>query len=87
MMTNKMNNVLYTGVTGDLIRRVEEHKNGRVEGFTKKYKCTKLVFVENVGYIDNAIEREKEIKGWKRDKKNRLVESMNPNWKDLSNEL
>ncbi len=86
-MTNTHNTVLYTGVTNDLIRRVEEHKEGKVKGFTKKYKCTKLVFVESTPDAMSAIEREKEIKGWNRNKKNELVNSINPNWSDLSFEM
>ncbi len=87
MMANKNNAVLYTGVTNCITSRVRQHKKGTIDGFTKKYKCTKLVFAESTSDILAAIEREKEIKGWKREKKNKLVETINPNWMDLSSEL
>jgi len=75
---------LYTGVTNDLERRVYEHKNKLVEGFTKKYNVNRLVYFEETGDIDSAISREKQIKSWRRNKKITLVESMNPTWIDLS---
>jgi putative endonuclease len=84
IMTNKGNRVLYTGVTNDLQRRVYEHKNKLVKGFTKKYNVIKLVFYEVCNDIESAILREKQIKGWLRTKKIALVESMNPEWRDLS---
>ena len=76
--------VLYTGVTNDLGRRVAEHKGGEVPGFTSRYKVTRLVHFEETSNIRAAIEREKEIKGWRRSKKVALIESVNSNWKDLS---
>ena len=76
--------VLYTGVTGDLPHRVWQHKNKLVEGFTSRYNLTLLVYYEQFVYPDAAIAREKEIKGWRRSKKVRLVESMNPRWEDLA---
>ena len=76
--------MLYTGVTNDLQRRVYEHKNKLVKGFTKKYNVIKLVFYEVCNDIESAILREKQIKGWLRTKKIALVESMNPEWRDLS---
>jgi len=82
-MTNR-SKTLYTGVTGDLVRRVYEHKNKLVDGFTKKYNITKLVYYETTTEITSAIAREKQIKGWLRKKKIALIESMNPEWKDLS---
>ncbi len=85
-MTNKYNRVLYVGVTNDLNRRLYEHKNGLLEGFTKRYNVHKLVYCEETGSINDAIAREKQIKGWKREKKNQLVEMINPEWKDLSEE-
>jgi putative endonuclease len=85
IMTNR-SRTLYTGVTGNLIRRVYEHKNKLVDGFTKKYNITKLVYYEATNEITSAIEREKQIKGWLRKKKIALIESMNPDWKDLSEE-
>ncbi|GAB6182738.1 GIY-YIG nuclease family protein [Thermodesulfovibrio hydrogeniphilus] len=83
ILTNKTNRVLYTGVTSDLVKRVYEHKNKLVDGFTKKYNVTKLVYYEIHESIESAIEREKQIKGGSRRKKVELVESMNPEWKDL----
>jgi putative endonuclease len=85
-MTNN-SKTLYTGVTGDLERRVYEHKNKFVEGFTKKYRITKLVYFEVTNSVESAIAREKQIKGWLRKKKISLIESSNPDWKDLSDEL
>lgn len=85
IMTN-YSKTLYTGVTNDLIRRVYEHKNKMVEGFTKKYNITKLVYFEETGDVEAAIAREKRIKGWLRSKKIALIESANPKWKDLSAE-
>jgi putative endonuclease len=84
IMTNKGNRALYTGVTNDLQRRVYEHKNKLVKGFTKKYNVIKLVFYEVCNDIESAILREKQIKGWLRAKKIALIESMNPEWRDLS---
>lgn len=84
MMTNWNNKVLYTGITNSLERRVYEHKNKLIKGFTTKYNINKLVYFEDTTNVVSAISREKEIKGWKRHKKNELVESMNPEWEDLS---
>ena len=84
MMTNQSNRVLYTGVTNDLTRRVYEHRTKKIQGFTAKYNVDKLVFFEATSDIVAAIAREKQIKGWSRAKKNNLVESTNPEWKDLS---
>jgi len=86
-MTNEGNRVLYTGVTNDLQRRVYEHKNKLVKGFTKKYNVVKLIFYEVCDEIESAILREKQIKGWLRAKKIALIESMNPEWRDLSLEI
>jgi len=87
LITTWNNKVLYTGVTNNLERRIYEHKNKLVEGFTKKYNVHKLVYFEETEDILAAIEREKQIKGWLRVKKNNLIESVNPGWRDLSNEL
>ena len=84
IITNKTNRVLYTGVTNDLERRLYEHKEKLVEGFTRKYNVNKLVFYEICADIESAIAREKQIKGWLRRKKVALVESVNPEWRDLS---
>ena len=82
-MTNK-SRTLYTGVTNNLERRVYEHKNKLLPGFTSKYHITMLVYYESGDNISVAIAREKQIKGWLRAKKVALIESMNPNWEDLS---
>jgi putative endonuclease len=74
---------LYVGMTNNLQRRVIEHKEYKIEGFSKKYKCHKLVYYESTKYVYNAIEREKEIKNWNRKKKEELIKTMNPTWKDL----
>lgn len=87
IMTNKINSVLYTGVTNDLNRRVFEHKNKLLEGFTKKYNIDKLVFYEAYDDINNAIAREKQIKGGSRAKKIQLIEEMNSKWDDLYDEI
>ncbi|MCZ7602734.1 MAG: GIY-YIG nuclease family protein [Melioribacteraceae bacterium] len=85
IMTNK-SRTLYTGVTNDLNRRVYEHKQKLIKGFTSKYNITKLVYYEEYNDINDAIRREKQIKGWSRKKKIELIESINPEWKDLSEE-
>ena len=86
-MTNPNNTVLYTGVTGNILRRVFEHTDKVEEGFTKKYNITKLVYYESFEGIENAILREKQIKGGSRGKKIKLINSINPQWKDLYNEF
>ncbi len=83
IMTNK-SGTLYVGVTNNLERRISEHKNSLVEGFTKKYKINRLIYYEETNDVLAAITREKQIKGWRRDKKIALIESANPEWKDLS---
>jgi len=87
IMTNKPNGTLYVGVTSDIIRRVYEHKNSLVDGFTKQYNLKNLVYFEIFDFIENAIEREKQLKGGSRAKKIMLVESMNPTWRDLYGEI
>ena len=77
---------LYTGVTNNLQRRIYEHKNKLIEGFTKKYNVTRLVHFETFSDANDAIRREKQIKGWTRRKKIVLIESSNPKWQDLSDE-
>ena len=86
LLTNRWKNVLYTGVTNSLERRIWQHKNGAIPGFTKKYNCHYLVHYEVFDRIEQAIEREKQIKGWTRAKKNALVETSNPEWHDLAAE-
>jgi|SRR5205807_7253489 len=83
IMTNWDNTVLYTGVTNDLRRRGYEHREGIIDGFTKKYRVKKLVFFEEGKDPLSAITREKQIKGGSRQKKIRLIESINPQWNDL----
>ena len=84
MMTNKNNSVIYTGVTDDLSRRVYQHKDKLIKGFTSKYNVIKLVYYEEYEYIYNAIAREKQIKGGSRQKKIELIESINKEWEDLA---
>ncbi|MBT1162270.1 GIY-YIG nuclease family protein [Bifidobacterium sp. SO1] len=86
-MTNWNNKVMYVGMTNNLFRRLSEHRNHRVNGFTDQYNVTKLVHYESVEDVCVAIEREKQIKKWNRDKKNRLVELTNPQWNDLAKDL
>lgn len=87
IMTNKNNTVIYTGVTNNLIRRVYEHKQKLIEGFTKKYNIIKLVYYEIFTDPTNAIAREKQIKGGSRQKKIDLINSINKEWRDLYDEL
>jgi putative endonuclease len=86
MTNNPKSAVLYIGITGDLRRRVWQHKNKLVPGFTSRYNLTRLMYYEQFVYPDAAISREKEIKGWRRSKKIALIESMNPTWDDLAKE-
>ena len=83
IMTNR-SRTLYTGVTDDLARRVYEHKNKLTGGFTQKYNITRLVYYEITSDVQAAIQREKQIKGWLRQKKIALIDAGNPEWKDLS---
>jgi len=78
-----MKGTLYTGVTSNLVKRIYEHKNGVVPGFTKSYGCKRLVYFEMHNDMENAIAREKQIKAGSRDKKLTLIENMNPKWDDL----
>lgn len=84
ILTNKYNKVLYVGVTNDFAKRMYEHKNRLLDGFTKKYNVNKLVYFEIIESMNEAIAREKQIKGWLRIKKVDLINSKNPEWKDLS---
>jgi len=77
---------MYIGMTNDLERRIYEHKKKLVKGFTEKYNVNKLVYFEETNDVTVAIEREKEIKKWRREKKNNLVETINPDWHDLSSD-
>src|SRR6476620_10338220 len=87
MMTNRSRVVLYTGVTNSLERRIWYHRNNTVKCFTKKYKVDRLVYYEQFNEALDAIAREKEIKGWRREKKNELVQTLNPKWRDVGLEL
>jgi putative endonuclease len=84
LLTNWNNHVLYVGMTNNLERRIYEHKNKLIKGFTEKYNLNKLVYFEETEDVVAAISREKEIKKWRREKKNHLVNSMNARWEDLS---
>ena len=84
ILTNKDNRVLYTGVTNDLARRLYEHRNKLVDGFTKRYNVTKLVYFEVTTNVESAITREKQIKGWSRKRKLDLIQTANPEWRELS---
>jgi len=87
IMTSKRNGTLYIGVTSDLIRRVYEHENNLLEGFTKRYKVHMLAYYEETNDINAALNREKQLKNWKRKWKLELIEKFNPNWADLYDKL
>ena len=87
ILTTWNDKVLYVGVTNDLQRRLFEHKNKTIEGFSSRYNIDKLIYYECGQYINDAIAREHEIKGWIRAKKIELINAFNPEWKDLSVEL
>ncbi len=87
ILANWNNKVLYTGVTGNLQRRIYEHKNKLADGFTNKYNVEKLVYYDLTDDVREAIKREKEIKGWKRFKKDDLISGFNPEWRDLSEDI
>lgn len=86
-MTNSTKSVLYIGVTSDLQKRVLQHKNHLYKGFTDKYNCTSLVYYEEFSDISAAILREKQLKNWRREWKNNLVNSFNKDWKDLAENI
>jgi putative endonuclease len=86
ILTNN-SKTLYIGVTNDLVRRIYEHKNKLIDGFTKKYNLTKLVYYESTSDIYSALKREKQLKNWHRQWKINLIESVNTDWLDLSEEL
>lgn len=87
IMASQKNGTLYIGVSGTLKRRVYEHRNDLVEGFTKKYQVHRLVYFESTSDVNVAILREKQMKAWKRQWKIELIEKENPDWKDLYNDL
>ena len=84
IITNKRKTTLYTGMTNDLLRRMYEHKTGHTKGFSKWYNLTDLMYYEETSSVEDAIAREKEIKGWVRRKKVALIEGCNAGWEDLS---
>jgi len=87
ILTNKFNRVLYIGITNDLVRRMFEHKNKLVSGFTNKYNLVKLIYYEITDDVRNAIKREKQLKNWHREWKTNLINQFNPEWHDLSEEF
>jgi putative endonuclease len=87
MVSNRSRSVLYTGVTNSLERRLWFHANAKHGSFVKRYRCDRLVYYESFDTPGDAISREKEIKGWRRQKKNDLVRTLNPLWKDLGREM
>ena len=87
ILTNWNNKVLYIGVTNDIKRRIYEHKNGLTEGFTKKYNVNKLVYYDYTEDVVSAIEREKQLKKWKKKKKDELITKFNYRWDDLYEEI
>ena len=87
ILTNWNNKVMYIGVTNDLVRRVFEHRQKTIKGFTEKYNVHKLVYFDVCEDVNSAIAREKELKKWRREKKDQLVTDMNPRWLDLAEEL
>ena len=86
ILTNKTHSALYIGVTNDIERRMNEHSDGKINGFTKKYNIKKLIYCEEYDNPNDAIAREKQLKGWRRSKKEDLINSQNPNWLDYLSE-
>ena len=86
-MANKTRGTIYIGVTNDLVVRVDQHQVAETKGFTQRYRLDRLVYYESFEDIRDAIAREKQLKGWRREKKNALIETQNPKWNDLSLEL
>lgn len=87
IITNEKNGTLYIGVTNDLVRRIYEHKNNIMDGFSNKYQLCKLVYFEIFEDTENAIKREKLLKTWKRNWKKDLIEKLNPEWNDLYDDI
>jgi putative endonuclease len=83
ILANVSRNVMYVGVTNNLENRIAQHREGKTENFTRRYRVNTLVYAEDYQYVEDAIAREKQIKGWRRSKKDALVESINPTWADL----
>ena len=87
IMSNKNNTTLYVGMTNSIERRSEEHKSGLIKGFTQRYNCDKLVYFEVYSDVNQAIEREKQIKSWNRNRKTALIMEINPQWIDLYHQM
>ncbi len=83
ILASNNNNVIYVGVTNNIVRRMYEHKNDVNDGFAKRYHVHKLVYLEETNEIYSALEREKQIKSWSRKRKNALIESLNPSWEEI----
>lgn len=84
---SNISGMLYIGITNDLERRIYEHKSGKIKGFTSKYNLHRLIYYEEFQQVQKAIFREKELKGWRREKKKALINKVNPGWKDLSTSI
>jgi len=87
MLSNRYDTVIYIGVTGDLVKRIWQHKQKEMDGFTKRYNVDKLVYYEEYAKIYDAIAREKQLKGWTRKKKDNLIDTLNPQRRDLYKEI
>jgi putative endonuclease len=87
ILSSRKNGTIYIGVTGDLIKRIHEHRNDLIDGFTRKYKVHNLVYFEQTGDVNEALKREKQLKKWKRQWKLQLIEKDNPDWRDLYDEI
>ena len=87
ILTNKNNSTFYIGITNDIKRRVIEHKTKAIEGFTSKYKLNKLVYVESTPFVEDALNREKQLKRWHRNWKINLIKGLNPTYRDLSDDF
>ena len=87
ILTNRHCTVLYIGMTGDLVRRIWQHRQKKVKGFTRRYNVNRLIYFEEYGRVERAIDREKQLKGWSRPKKEALIEKLNPEWRDLYEEI
>ena len=87
LVTNKLHGTLYIGITDNLVRRGDEHRNGLIDGFTKKYNLKRLVYFEVFNCVEDAIHREKRLKKWNRQWKIELIEKVNPEWTDLYEQL
>mgnify|MGYP006449221725 CR=1 FL=1 len=87
ILTNAGNSVVYVGVTNDIERRMSEHRSGLIPGFTRRYRLNKLIYNEQCSTVDDAIAREKQLKSWRRAKKEQLITGINPEWHDLAGDL